>query len=136
MKHKRAFSLQEGRKCLESSANIGQRCLWVSGTSKECDLCSSLCLCLLQEDSWGVPQGFAQPCLVSPSPWTQKGVGAAYLLVQTQSLDCLVLGPLKQMLNPCAPPAVTLLGQFDQFSCWESLALLMPTRVKLKLHYV
>lgn len=120
MKNKRAFSLQERRKCLESSANIGQRCLWVSGTSKECDLCSSLCLCLLQQDSWGVPQGFAQPCLVSPSPWTQKRVGAAHLLAQTQD-ECLVLGPLKQMLNPSAPPAVTLLGQFDQFTRWESV---------------
>lgn len=136
MKHKITFSLQEGRKCSESSANIGHRCLWVSGTSKECDLCSSLCLCLLQQDSWGEPQGFAQPCLVSPSPWTQKEVGAAHLLAQTQTLECLILGPLKQMLNPCAPPAVTLLGQFDQFTCWESLALLMPKRVNLKLHYV
>lgn len=72
MKHNRAFLLQDKQESLESSANIGQCCLWVSGTSKECDLCSSLCLCLLQQDSWGVPQGFAQPCLVWLSPWTLR----------------------------------------------------------------
>lgn len=62
------------------SVNIGQRCLWVSGTSEECDLCCSLCLSVAT-GQLGCSAGLCSTMFsMTETPETQEGAGAAHIL--------------------------------------------------------